>query len=185
MATIPDGNGWTRGSERPVNEGPYEVEHMGRMILVRAVRSASGEMKIYGVPGHTEEGLSWRDFNYYRHPRHVVGRRSEASNLSSYDRALSRFIAGLAALRAAIEGLDPENQECLISHYPEMKRSKLATQNLVFSESSEDQDGVERAVKERLDIWYREDHSAIPLPSNGLAAPVEGEDINGQRTRIC
>lgn len=184
MATIPDGNGWSRGSAQPVNEGPYEVEHMGRMILVRAVRDVSGMMKIYGVPGHTEEGLSWRDFNYYRHPRHTVGRRSEVSNLSPYDRALSRAVAGLAALRAVIEGLSPKEEECLSTNSG-VGSSKVTALSVNILLSSEDRQGVEGAVKERLDIWYREDRSALPLPSNGLAAPVEGEDINGQKTRIC
>jgi RNA polymerase sigma factor for flagellar operon FliA len=174
---------WSRGCEKPINEGPHEVEHMGRMILVRAMRGPDGEMRIYGVPGHMKEGLPWNHFNNYRHPRHVVGRRSDTSNLSFYDRALSRHIAGLTALRIAVERVDGGEIDALYEKWgsSQLDIHDMDSEIALSLTTAEDQEAVERAVEERLALWYREDATSLPLPSSGLGAPIEGEDINGQR----
>lgn len=180
----PDDGIWARGCERPLTEGVYEVEHMGRMILVRARKDHLGEMRIYGVPGHMNEGIHWKEFDLYRHPRHNVGRRSEASNLSLYDRIASRALAALVLLMEfekkdtlVVSGEKLEDEALRVMRGQAIEKLREGLYKAVRDETR-----VRMAVKERLDLWYREDASSLPLPNRGLGAPVEGEDINGNPT---
>ncbi len=165
-----------QGYARPEGPGIYEIHYMGRRMKVHVNRSPAGDLMVYGVPGRLEEGLPLTDFDGFVHPRVDDSRRSATSNLNDYDRASSRMIAGLTALRAAVDVQGADKMEELEVHL----NHGLDDEIILMYERVEDRDGVEKAVKERLGVWYVEDKDGIPLPSYGPGAPPEGKDVNGR-----
>ena len=166
----------------PHGPGIYEIIYMGRRMKVHVNRDGSGELKVFGVPGHSNDGLPLTDFDGYTPPRIDDSRRSYTANLSVYDRAMSRMIAGLAALRAALDAMSPEERESFDEKFTgsQFDTCDLTSEIALSYEAVDDHDGVEKAVKERLAIWYIEDRDGIPLPSYGSGAPPEGKDVNGR-----
>ncbi len=154
----------------PHGPGIYEIAYMGRRMKVHVNRDGTGELKVFGVPGHLNDGLPITDFDGYTPPRIDDSRRSYAANLSVYDRACSRVIAGLTALRAAVAEME-DGERAEMNRYPIIED---------WLETVGDRDGVEKAVKERLGVWSVEDKDGIPLPSYGPGAPPEGKDVNGR-----
>ncbi len=165
----------------PGGPGIYEIAYMGRRMKVQVNRDASGELKVFGVPGHPTDGLPLTDFDGYTPPRIDDSRRSYTANLSVYDRACSRMIAGLTALRAALKAMSPEEQGAFSKNtgwYFDVWRLELEI--TFYYGTVTDRDGAEKAVNERLGVWYVEDKDGIPLPSYGPGAPPEGKDVNGR-----
>lgn len=178
MGSTAEEYGWMRGMTRPAAPGIFEIHYMGRRVLVNVKRDESGDLLVYGVPGSGLAGMPVSDFDRYLLPRTDDTRRTAASNLSEYDRAVSRYIAGLTALRDEVFRLDSEKEDKELRIWAEIGYidAKLA----LSYEATEDRDGVDKAVKERLSVWYIEDHEAIPLPSEGPGSPPEGTDIHGR-----
>ncbi len=170
-----------------VPSGPmiYEIAYMGRRMKVQVNRGPNGELLVYGVPGHPTEGLPLTDFDGFTPPRIDDSRRSYTANLSVYDRACSRMIAGLTALRAAMEGMDPDEMENFRKRFDGtgfmvVTITEIDEQTEFLYTTVSERVGVEKAVKERLDVWSIEDRDGIPLPSYGPGAPPEGKDVNGR-----
>jgi hypothetical protein len=125
----------------------------------------TGPLRVYGVPGHMEEGLPVSDFDRYLLPPSDDPRRSAASNLCVHDRITSRMIAAFTEFCKIVSPGVSQTVDAL------MKK---------VSEKLTDSEGVAKAVRERLEIWDIEDHEALPLPSEGLGSPPEGTDIHGK-----
>ena len=172
--------GWARGCEKPTRSGPHEVNYMGRSMLVH-IRETGGPEKyvVCGVPGHLGEELPVGFFEMYVNPRSRENHRSATSNLGEYARAVSRVIAGITALHAGLHKMGEMEYQTLVSELGYgVNALKEKIGGLYLSVG--DREGVEKAVRERLQVWGVEDHEAIPLPSEGLGAPEEGNDVNGR-----
>jgi len=181
MGRIAETHGWTRGCGRPAIPGVYEIDYMGRRMLVNVKRdrfpglSGKADLRVYCVPGHMKEGLPISDFNMYCMPRSDDSRRSAASNLGEYDRATSRLIAGVIALHAVVwKENEKKNVEGKGLDNPYSSFLETLKEDII------DVEGVKKAVEERLGVWEREDHEAIPLPSEGPGAPPKGKDLHGR-----
>ena len=157
----------------PHGPGIFEIHYMGRRMKVHVNRDTAGDLKVFGVPGHLEEGIPVEDFDGFVKPRIDDSRRSAVSNLLGYDRDVSRVVAGLAALRAAVTPSEPEKVVPVSDEIIEQCGGS-------YLERVVDRAGVLRAVRERLDVWSIEDRDGIPLPSYGPGAPPEGKDVNGR-----
>lgn len=170
------------GCTVPQGPGIFEVVWMGRRMKVHVNKDSTGELKVFGVPGHPNDGLPLTDFDGYVPPRIDDPRRSYTANLSKYDRAMSRFIAGLTALRAALDEMPADEQDKRSEAWngSQFDACDLDSEIALSYEAVDDKPGVEKAVKERLGVWYIEDRDGIPLPSYGPGAPPEGKDVNGR-----
>lgn len=183
MGAHAESRGWTAGCSRPAGPGVYEVFHMCRRMLVNVKRHANGELLVFGVPGHVHEGLPVSHFTLYFHPRSDDPRRSAASNLNEYDRAVSRAIAGATALRdrmIAMSNAGLQGKVFELAYGPSTLQVRI---DGLYS-SVTDREGVEKAVHERLGVWDLEDRVALPLPSEGPGAPAKGTDLSGRTEEL-